>query len=661
MLKGFALSNFKSIAEKQLFTMEAASLRKVGEFPDHMKEIGEQRLLKTSSLFERGGEGADLLEGLFVMSRVALGESVDIVSNEAGLGFESSGETEFLVSFIAKDFELVYDLKADISSVFGEARNTRAKARIHEETFSVRRLEDKEFETIFSRDERSIVSGDAVKSIFAGKKHALSNETSLLKRVLRAHFDEKDKPELKPVFLLAHEFSKIIFLNGNKAVDFIFKGHPGKTIEPVLADVRERLRSLGIDIVKPLFKAGPKKGTFQVTFKGKDEEKTFIAAPALESETVRTFLFILFKILLSPEGTIFLIQDLDAHLTPPMVEMLLDLVRGRNGENRQLIFSAHGANLMQSSLFRRDEIWISDKGQDGSSRFAPLDSFINYQGKPVARDAGYKRQFQEGRYILTGPSSSSVETAIDSPYSVSFARNDLPRHLLSIGRSLVYCEGTVTEPNYVENVCDHLTSFLVEGNSLDVVHGKRSKSTMGLYRYAVKDVAKRLAAGEKIDYVWIFFDKDEFRDFNDACRAIESLNSRDRRNYQGDPCDKNNVSWVACYSNACFELWVLLHYCLLTSRLVRKDYVKRINEQIRKRGHEESYAKNAPRIYDLIRETGGDVALAIKNALNLEAALADPEVKEEPSTGVYRFARYFQKYIEENDDMSRRPIGSAPF
>ncbi|MGB4537733.1 MAG: hypothetical protein WBI24_03675, partial [Bacilli bacterium] len=41
----------------------------------------------------------------------------------------------------------------------------------------------------------------------------------------------------------------------------------------------------------------------------------------------------------------------------------------------QLIFSTHNANLLSDDLFRRDEVWFVEKGEDNVSRLFSLDIF----------------------------------------------------------------------------------------------------------------------------------------------------------------------------------------------------------------------------------------------------------------------------------------------
>ena len=57
MLKEFRVSNFKSIQKEQVFTMEACPKSVVSEYPEHVIEVGEERLLKVTSIYGPNGGG----------------------------------------------------------------------------------------------------------------------------------------------------------------------------------------------------------------------------------------------------------------------------------------------------------------------------------------------------------------------------------------------------------------------------------------------------------------------------------------------------------------------------------------------------------------------------------------------------------------------------
>lgn len=222
-------------------------------------------------------------------------------------------------------------------------------------------------------------------------------------------------------------------------------------------------------------------------------------------------------------------------------------------------------------------------------------------------------------------------------------KNILVQQKISMGRHLVYSEGTKTEPFYVENIAKHLPFDLARKNILIPKKYSKTKHTVELIERAQNDVAKERKKGNTVNGVWIMFDKDSFADFDEACMAIESKNSK--MNDDGYLGDEFGTIWYCCFSNECFELWPYLHFEDLNAALPRDDYIKKINAFIKKRGNKETYAKNKKQLYDFLKRSGGDIDKAIKFAKRKDAGTK--KKKENPSTGLYQFVQFFKYYFDK--------------
>ena len=78
------------------------------------------------------------------------------------------------------------------------------------------------------------------------------------------------------------------------------------------------------------------------------------------------------------------------------MDIFSDGNKNRNGA--QLIFTSHDLATMNSSNFRRDEIWFVAKGRDESSYLYSLVDFKTSSGESVRKDAKFDKQYLEGRY-----------------------------------------------------------------------------------------------------------------------------------------------------------------------------------------------------------------------------------------------------------------------
>lgn len=135
-------------------------------------------------------------------------------------------------------------------------------------------------------------------------------------------------------------------------------------------------------------------------------------------------------------------------------------------------------------------------------------------------------------------------------------------------RFLIVCGGEETEPNYFKAFA--VASTIVLGTNYDPLY---------LVEYALNE-KKRRGYINKLDQVWVVFDKDEFPP-DRYHRAI--IKARDE-----------NIG--AAYSNEAFELWFLLHYDYHTVALTRSHYCDKLSEKIGKK-----YTKNDRQMYAYLR------------------------------------------------------------
>lgn len=231
-------------------------------------------------------------------------------------------------------------------------------------------------------------------------------------------------------------------------------------------------------------------------------------------------------------------------------------------------------------------------------------------------------------------------------------RASLPEELKHFGVHLVYSEGTETEPNYVNNIKANIAQKYDKlPSEIQIIQDDSNKSrhTVELANYAYEDVVKRKNQGQKIDHVWIFFDKDDFDDFQNAydmiCRLNDSDKLGDSNKYNSDGLLYNiatGATWHACWSNQCFELWLCLYFSYYTSANNRDAYRHHLERIPKLKKQSFKYEKNIKCIHDILIRNGG----SLSNAISYAKKLFDSNGTGEPSTGVYLFAEYFKNYLQ---------------
>lgn len=228
-------------------------------------------------------------------------------------------------------------------------------------------------------------------------------------------------------------------------------------------------------------------------------------------------------------------------------------------------------------------------------------------------------------------------------------RHAIPTILIGFGRHLVYAEGTKTEIFYVQNIKNIVASELhVESRDVEIIPVplKKSKHTIELVDYAIEDVKRRRINNETIDHVWIFYDKDDFVDFDDTYKKIIQLNNLPLEHPNDSPCDENGTAWHACWSNECFEVWIYHYFENLETPLHRNEYIKKINSFLKNRGCSKEYSKNKKDLHTFLENNGGSIDNAIKWMKNKDN---NGDIKPNPSSGIYQFAEYVFKYIKNKN------------
>ncbi len=93
-------------------------------------------------------------------------------------------------------------------------------------------------------------------------------------------------------------------------------------------------------------------------------------------------------------GEVLVVDELDAKLHPILVQELVKLFNSKdtNPKNAQLIFVTHDVNLLDSDIFRRDQIWFIEKDRYQAAYLYPLTNFS------VRDNTDLKKNYIWGKY-----------------------------------------------------------------------------------------------------------------------------------------------------------------------------------------------------------------------------------------------------------------------
>ncbi len=193
---------------------------------------------------------------------------------------------------------------------------------------------------------------------------------------------------------------------------------------------------------------------------------------------------------------------------------------------------------------------------------------------------------------------------------------------------LIVTEGKCTEPNYFKGLKDKILAKV--GGNVEVIDiCGEGASTQKLI-----EITERYVNKARIPYqnIWVVFDKDDFRNFDQAIK---------------DGKDKEyHVAW----SNQSFEYWIYLHFAYSDVNLHRDQWNAKLDELFKT--HKLSrygYKKNIKNLYGLLDSFGG-LETAINNA---ERRMSDFDPKKDkpskyaPGTTVHTLVEELRKYLED--------------
>jgi len=69
-----------------------------------------------------------------------------------------------------------------------------------------------------------------------------------------------------------------------------------------------------------------------------------------------------------------------------------------NPNNAQLLFTTHDTNLLSIDIFRRDQVWFSEKVSVEQTDLYSIDDFVFADGTKVRKDANLEKNYIAGRY-----------------------------------------------------------------------------------------------------------------------------------------------------------------------------------------------------------------------------------------------------------------------
>ncbi len=405
MLIKFSVKNFKSLREKQTLSMEASSDKSLDynliDYED--KADKDYRLLKSSVLYGANASGkSNVRDALLVLKNLVL------KSHENQKGDELYHEpfkfdpeyiekpTEFDIVFIQNGIRYNYGLTYDEEKVIEEYLYYYPKGR-KSQIFERKNADEYKFNK--DKKDQEMIEERTRKNVLY-----LSSSTQFNYEKTSKAFDwfnetlqgigPGEHPELTEFTLKTLKKNEEFRKKVQKAL---------KTADFGISDVKGQIKTVPFDEVEEMPSEIRALGDEDEELKELDiktihelEEVEGTLPLFKESEGTRRFFSLIGPIIYALErGEVLVIDELDTKLHHLLNKFIIELFHDpeENPNNAQLIFTTHNTNLLDQDLFRRDQVWFTERNPKTGS--TDLYSLVEYSPR---KDKDIEKGYLVGRY-----------------------------------------------------------------------------------------------------------------------------------------------------------------------------------------------------------------------------------------------------------------------
>ena len=400
MLIEFSVTNFKSIKSQQTFSLSKAKGDELEESNSFQPEgLSQLALLRSSAIYGPNAAGkSNFIEAIRVMRRIVVesasekqrGDKLPLTPFK--LDPEAAGSaTEFEVVFIANGIRYQYGFAATRERIMEEWLIAFPKVRAQH--WYARQWDEKKGE--YQWEMGNALQGQKQLWREATRDNALFLSTAV----------QLNSQQLQPVYDWFDDTLKTTTVNAWSPGFTASVCSDSKNKEKVLAF----LKAADIDIQDVRLK--------KKLFDEKDlpddmpEEVRSMVAREMEGKEVLSELNMLHKdsagdliafdfdeesdgtqklfsfagpwLDTLENGYVLFVDELHDNLHPRLVQFLVELFHSSetNPKNAQLVFTTHETSILNQEVFRRDQVWFCEKGNDKATQIYPLTDFSPRKGR----------------------------------------------------------------------------------------------------------------------------------------------------------------------------------------------------------------------------------------------------------------------------------------
>lgn len=408
MLLQFNFKNYLSFRDDTTLDLTATNIT---EYPAHVVTVGKEKVLPLAAVYGANASGKSNVQDAFtfmtnyVLNSFAFGGDsekdgnrsdfappVPFLLDTASRNAESSFEVYFITSErnACKSYHYGFTIGAD---------------GVHEEWLNVKAKTSPTYKKIFYRNGESLnLSG-----LHAAGRNLIS--AALEPEALIVSLGAKLKiSELKLVrdWFYDNEIanfgspSENLMLSTRVSRDFVTNRDLQRRVAAYFSTFDPSIRDFEISQVEEFEDDGTGRvgrARIDTVHRMVDSDETVLLPMTVESAgTLKMFsLYPLLESVLK-HGSVLFVDELNARLHPLLLRtvLIMFLDPKTNPNHAQLIFTTH--DTWPLSLLRRDEIWFTEKSDQGVSSLYSLVDFADEKGAKIRKDENYIKNYLLGKY-----------------------------------------------------------------------------------------------------------------------------------------------------------------------------------------------------------------------------------------------------------------------
>lgn len=409
MLLQFKFKNFKSFRDDTTIALTAA---KIQEFNDHVVQIGNEKVLPTAAIFGANASGkSNVIEAFNYMSEyVAYSLSYGEENVQNGRKVRYNRPTPFLFdSATQKDvsyFEVCFIDSEKNGAKTYKYGFTVDSTGVQEEWLDYHsRTSRGDFKRIFYRCEGKKLDLSGI-----AEKYRKNILVSLNKETLVVSLGAKlriDKLKKIRDWFLANEFAdfghpiKSFFLSSLIPEGFAEDENVRKRVIKYLSSFDASIIDFKVEVIKT--DDDDDEGHIKIDAVHKMVDSDKIVTIPFQNESAGTLkMFALYPMFeeVMKNGGVYFVDELNAKLHPMLVKAFIVafLDPKVNINHAQLVFTTHDTWQLDSEILRRDEIWFTEKDEDGISKLFSLYNFLDENGEKIRKDENFEKNYLRGNY-----------------------------------------------------------------------------------------------------------------------------------------------------------------------------------------------------------------------------------------------------------------------